>query len=92
VLADALSSVLAIAALLAAKYAGWVWMDPVMGIVGTVLVSRWSIDLLRDTSMVLLAGQGAEHMHAEIRVHRRRLRHAAPVFLLQRTAPKRHRA
>jgi cation diffusion facilitator family transporter len=54
VLADALTSVLAIVALLAAKYWGLVWMDPVMGIVGAILVARWSIGLLRSTSAVLL--------------------------------------
>ena len=41
VLADALTSVLAIAALLAGRYLGWIWMDPVMGIVGAVVIARW---------------------------------------------------
>lgn len=59
VLADALTSVLAIVALLAAKYLGFTWMDPVMGIVGAVLVARWSIGLLRTTSAVLLDRQGS---------------------------------
>lgn len=54
VLADALTSVLAIFALLGAKYFGASWMDPVMGIVGAVLVARWSLGLLRSTSAVLL--------------------------------------
>jgi cation diffusion facilitator family transporter len=54
VLADALTSLLAIVALLAAKYFGFNWMDPLMGIVGAVLVARWSLGLLRDTSAVLL--------------------------------------
>jgi cation diffusion facilitator family transporter len=57
VLADALTSFLAIFALLAAKYFGLVWMDPLMGIIGAVLVSRWSIGLLRSTSQVLLDRQ-----------------------------------
>ena len=57
VLADALTSVLAIIALLAGKYAGWNWMDPMMGIIGAVLVTRWSWQLLRDTSKVLLDEQ-----------------------------------
>lgn len=57
VLADALTSVLAIVALLAGKYAGWHWMDPIMGIVGAVLVTRWSWRLLKDTSTVLLDQQ-----------------------------------
>jgi cation diffusion facilitator family transporter len=54
VLADALTSLLAIVALLAAKYFGLGWMDPAMGLVGAVLVARWSIGLLRATSAVLL--------------------------------------
>ncbi len=45
VLADALTSLLAIFALLIGKYFGAVWMDPVMGIVGAILVARWSIGL-----------------------------------------------
>src|SRR5690606_21124917 len=53
-LADALTSLLAIFALLAAKLFGWVWADPAMGLVGAVLVGRWSLGLLRTTSVVLL--------------------------------------
>ncbi len=60
VIADALTSVLAIAALLAGKYAGWVWMDPMMGIVGAVLITRWSWGLLRQTSGVLVDAQAPE--------------------------------
>ena len=54
VLADALTSLLAIVALLAAKYLGLGWMDPLMGVVGAILVARWSLGLLRSTSAVLL--------------------------------------
>ena len=54
VLADALTSVLAITALLAGRYVGWVWMDPVMGIVGAMVIARWSWSLMRDTAAVLL--------------------------------------
>lgn len=54
VLADALTSVLAIIALLAGKFFGWVWMDPVMGVVGAAIITRWSWGLLRDTGRVLL--------------------------------------
>ena len=57
VLADALTSFLAIFALLAAKYFGLIWMDPLMGIVGAIMVSRWSIGLLVGTSHVLLDRQ-----------------------------------
>ncbi len=57
VLADALTSVLAIFALLAGKYFGWLWMDPLSGIVGAILVSRWSLGLIRASSEVLLDKQ-----------------------------------
>lgn len=54
VLADALTSVLAIVALLAGRAFGWVWLDPAMGIVGAIVISRWSWTLMRDTAAVLL--------------------------------------
>ncbi len=54
VLADALTSVLAIVALLAGRYLGWVWLDPVMGIVGGLVIGRWSWALMRETAGVLL--------------------------------------
>ncbi len=57
VLADALTSLLAIFALLIGKYLGWVWMDPIMGIVGAILVARWSWGLLKSTSAILLDEQ-----------------------------------
>lgn len=67
VLADALTSILAIAALLAAKYLGVNWMDPVMGIVGGALVARWSWGLMRTTSQVLLDRQAPKNILDEIR-------------------------
>lgn len=57
VLADALTSALAIVALLCGKYYQITWMDPVMGIVGAILVIRWSISLLRITAKQLLDQQ-----------------------------------
>ncbi len=60
VMADALTSVLAIVALLTAKYFGSVWMDPIMGIVGAVLVARWSFGLLKSTSAILLDHQASK--------------------------------
>ena len=59
VLADALTSLLAIFALLAAKLFAATWLDPVMGVVGAALVTRWSVGLLRETSRVLLDAQAA---------------------------------
>lgn len=67
VLADALTSLLAIVALVCAKYLGWVWMDPLMGVVGALLVIRWSIGLLRGTSAVLLDHQGPRRVREELR-------------------------
>ena len=54
VLADALTSVLAIVALSAGKALGWVWMDPAMGIVGAVIITKWAYGLLMDTGRILL--------------------------------------
>jgi len=56
VLADTLTSGTAIFALLTGKYFGWVWMDPLMGIVGSIVIARWSYGLLRDTSGILIDG------------------------------------
>lgn len=66
VLADALTSLLAIFALLAAKYFGFIWADPLMGIVGAILVARWSLGLLRSTGVVLLDRQGPDDIRATI--------------------------
>lgn len=54
VLADALTSILAIVALLLGRVYGWSWADPVMGVVGAIVISRWSWGLIRDTASVLL--------------------------------------
>jgi len=67
VLADALTSVLAIFALLAALYFGWIWMDAVMGIVGAAVIARWSYGLLRDTGAVLVDASQHTHLAEEIR-------------------------
>lgn len=56
VLADALTSLLAIIALVSGKYFGWDWLDPIMGIVGAVIITRWSYGLLKQTSPILLDG------------------------------------
>lgn len=54
VVADALTSILAIAALLGAKYCNVIWLDPFMGIVGAGLILHWSFMLLRETGRILL--------------------------------------
>ncbi|HEY5891984.1 MAG TPA: CDF family Co(II)/Ni(II) efflux transporter DmeF [Chthoniobacterales bacterium] len=54
VLADALTSVTAIVALLAGKFFGWSWLDPVIGIAGSIVVAVWAYGLIRNTSGILL--------------------------------------
>ncbi|MCA1405360.1 CDF family Co(II)/Ni(II) efflux transporter DmeF [Ensifer sp. IC3342] len=54
VLADALTSVLAIVALTAGSLYGWTWLDPLMGMVGALVIARWSAGLIRDAGSVLL--------------------------------------
>ncbi|MGH8509132.1 MAG: cation diffusion facilitator family transporter [Gammaproteobacteria bacterium] len=67
VLADALTSVLAIAALLSAKLFGWIWMDPLMGITAAALITRWGVHLLRETCTILLDIAPDQEMVAAIR-------------------------
>ncbi len=67
VLADALISLLAIFALLSAKYLGLIWADPAMGIIGAVLVARWSLGLLHSTALILLDRQAPEELRAVVR-------------------------
>ncbi|QCI66885.1 CDF family Co(II)/Ni(II) efflux transporter DmeF [Phreatobacter stygius] len=54
VLADALTSVLAIAALIAGSLYGWLWLDPLTGLVGALVIARWSFGLIRDSGGVLV--------------------------------------
>lgn len=54
VLADAMTSVLAIAGLLAGRFYGWVWMDPLMALVGVAVILSWSVGLVRSSGTVLL--------------------------------------
>ncbi|WP_171123259.1 MULTISPECIES: CDF family Co(II)/Ni(II) efflux transporter DmeF [unclassified Ruegeria] len=68
VLADALTSVLAIVALLLGRAYGWFWADPLMGIVGAIVISRWSWGLIRDTGGVLLdRTPDGGHLESEVR-------------------------
>ncbi len=67
VMADALTSLLAIFALLAGKYLGQGWLDPFMGVVGAALVTCWSIGLIRSSSHVLLDMQAPEALRQAIR-------------------------
>ncbi len=56
VLADALTSVFAIVALFSGKFLGWIWLDAVMGLVGALVIARWSYGLVRETGAILLDG------------------------------------
>jgi cation diffusion facilitator family transporter len=92
VLADALTSVLAIAALLAGRYLGWVWLDPVMGIVGAIVIARWAWSLMGITASVLL-DQTDEHVAEEIRELVERLGDATITDLhVWRVGPEAHAA
>ena len=66
VLADALTSVLAIVALSAGKLLGWIWMDPAMGLVGSLVIATWSWKLLSDTGGVLLDAELDERQRQEL--------------------------
>lgn len=67
VLADALTSVAAIIALTLGRFFGWAVLDPVMGIVGSLIIARWAIGLLRDTSGLLLDGSVGDETREAIR-------------------------
>ncbi|MEW8111562.1 MAG: CDF family Co(II)/Ni(II) efflux transporter DmeF, partial [Candidatus Thiodiazotropha endolucinida] len=67
VLADALTSVLAIVALLCGMAFGWIWMDAVMGIVGAIVITRWSLSLIRETNGVLLDGVPDQQFASDIK-------------------------
>jgi len=54
VMGDAAVSVLAIVGLLLAKYLGWIWMDPMMGLIGATVIAAWAYSLVRDTTRVLV--------------------------------------
>ena len=67
VLADALTSLLAIVALFTGKYFGMIWMDPAMGIVGAILVGRWAYGLLRVSGHTLLDRQAPDEVQDAVR-------------------------
>ena len=67
VLADALISLLAIFALLGAKYLGLIWADPIMGVVGAILVARWSLGLIRNTAKILLDHDAPANVSESVR-------------------------
>ncbi len=66
VLADALTSVLAIVALAAGKWLGWVWLDPTVAIAASVLIGWWAWGLLKSTGHVLLDAADDSSLQSEI--------------------------
>jgi Co/Zn/Cd efflux system component len=67
VLADAATSALAIVALVAGLWLGWRALDPLIGLVGAVLVARWGAGLVRDTGRVLLDREMDDPLVAAVR-------------------------
>jgi cation diffusion facilitator family transporter len=67
VIADAAVSVLAIIGLLLAKLFGWLWMDPVAGMVGALVIANWSYGLVRDTGGILMDMRPSEKMLDKVR-------------------------
>lgn len=67
VVADALTSALAIAALLAARFMGWLWLDPLAAVVGGLLIGKWSLGLCRATASELLDVTAPGALETEIR-------------------------
>ena len=67
VMADAAVSVLVIAGLLLARWFGLMWMDPLAGLVGAVVIGSWAVTLIRDTGAILLDMTPSERLAARIR-------------------------
>jgi cation diffusion facilitator family transporter len=67
VMADAATSVLAIGALLIAMYSGWVWADPAVGLIGSVVIASWAVGLIRTSGAVLLDVRADEKLEKVIR-------------------------
>lgn len=71
VIADAAVSVLAIIGLTLAKIFGWLWMDPLAGTIGALVIANWSYGLIRDTGAILLDmwGSGMESVDSKYPPH-----------------------
>lgn len=67
VIADAAVSVLAITGLVLARSFGWMWMDPLAGIIGALVIANWSFSLVRDTGRILLDMNPDEKMTLKLR-------------------------
>ena len=67
VIADAAVSVLVIAGLLLARAFGWLWMDPLAGFIGAIVIANWSVGLIRDTGGILLDRMPDPQMAEKVR-------------------------
>jgi cation diffusion facilitator family transporter len=67
VLADALTSVLAIAGLVAGRFLGWIWMDAVIGLLGAIVIAHWSIGLARSAGRTLLDSHDDSALEGAVR-------------------------
>jgi cation diffusion facilitator family transporter len=67
VVADAAVSVLVILGLIAARFFGWLWIDPVVGIAGAIVIANWSYGLIRDTGAILLDMNADRGMAEDVR-------------------------
>lgn len=67
VVADTLTSVLAIGALLAGQHLGWAWLDATSGLVGAVVILKWGASLLRDTAFELLDVDPSASLETDVR-------------------------
>lgn len=67
VMADAATSVLAIAALAVAMYSGWVWADPAVGLIGSAVIASWAFGLVKASGAVLLDVRADEKLERTIR-------------------------
>ena len=67
VFADAVVSFLTIGGLLAGRYLGWVWMDPLIGILGAVVIAQWSVSLMRVAGCSLLDVSVDSHLPQTVR-------------------------
>jgi cation diffusion facilitator family transporter len=67
VMADAATSLLAIGALVAAMYSGWVWADPAVGLIGSVVIASWAFGLIKTSGAVLLDVRADEKLEKVIR-------------------------
>ena len=88
VLADALTSVLAIVALLAGRYLGWIWLDPVIGMVGAVVIARWAWTLMRDTAPSCWTRRTGTWKRRSVARSKPRATPRSPTFMSGRSARK----